>query len=172
MTRAAVAGALGISIGKVRRLEGDVLHPVKADDGYWYFDAQDVEAARPKVVRLRSRRCAAPAPRGAPVDGELAARLFPLFDRGATFDQVIQQTQVSPATVRALYWEWRQGYRQPAPATTARTADDGEGDDVAVGDEDEAAFAAWEAEVRALDRDQARIDRLASRYKRRWRRHF
>jgi hypothetical protein len=172
MTRAAVARALGISIGTVRRLEGDVLHPVKADDGYWYFDAQEIETARSKVSRLRARRSAAPAPGGAPVDGELAARLFPLFARGATFEQTVQQTQISPPAVRALYWEWRQGYHQPAPATTAPTVRDDDGDALPEAEEDDESFAAWEAEVRALDREQARIERLARRYRRRWADHL
>jgi hypothetical protein len=169
MTRAAVAGALGISVAAVRRLEGKVFHPVRAADGYWYFDPGEVEAARPKVSPSRKRHAPAPShPRGSS-DGELAARLFPLFERGASFDEVVEQARVSPAAVRALFWEWRQGYGRPvAPAAPG---DDDDDDDALGTEDDERSFAAWEAEVCALDREQARIDRLARRYARRWSNH-
>jgi len=172
MTRAAVAGALGISVAAVRRLEGRVFHPVRAADGYWYFDPGEVEAARSKVSRLRKRPAPAPSPIRASSDGELAATLFPLFERGASFDEVVEQARVSPAAVRALFWEWRQGYGRPTAPVVSGNDDDDDDDDALGPDDDERSFAAWEADVRALDREQARIDRLARRYARRWSNHF
>ena len=168
MTRADVADSLGVSVATVRRLEGKTLHPTRASDGHWCFDSREVEAVRPAVARGENAAPPAkPAARG-PVDGELAARLFPLFERGASFDAVVRETHASPTAVRALFHEWRLGYSQPArPAPS----DDVE-DDLPEIETDDEAFAAWEAEVRALDREQARIDRLARRSRGHRGRHF
>ena len=168
MTRAEVADSLGVSVATVRRIEGKTLHPRRASDGHWCFDPREVEAVRPAVARAGK-----PAPPGkhaarGPADGELAAKLFPLFERGASFDAVVRETHASPTAVRALFHEWRLGYSQPAEATPS---DDVE-DDPPRGEADDEAFAAWEAEVRELDREQARIERLARRSRGHRARHF
>jgi hypothetical protein len=175
LKRGEVAEALGTSIGGVRRLEGERLHPVKAANGFWYFDPKEVEAVRPAVARVPTEGAASGRAKGT-ADGDLAARLFPLFARGMSFADVIAETQVSPAAVRALFWEWRQGYGRPVERPTGRTTarhddDDDEQEEPDGPDNDEAMFAAWEAEVRSIERAQARIDRLSRRV-RRPRSHF
>jgi hypothetical protein len=168
MTRVEVADSLGVSVATVRRLEGKTLHPTRASDGHWCFDPREVESVRPAMAH--AGKAAAPGkPTGrGPADGELAAKLFPLFERGASFDAVVRETHASPTAIRALFREWRLGYSQPAEAASS---DDLEGEPPSVEVDDEA-FAAWEAEVRALDREQARIDRLARRSRGRRPRHF
>src|SRR4051812_12762548 len=43
LTRGEAARLLGVSVGKVRRAEGGLLHPVRGDDGAWYFEPGEVE---------------------------------------------------------------------------------------------------------------------------------
>jgi hypothetical protein len=165
MRRPAVADALRISRTGVRRLEGELLHPARGDDGVWYFDPREVEAARAQVEPTRTvgpvREVAAP---DRTAEGELAARLFPMFAGGVSFDDAIAATRARPETVRALYWQWRQGYRRP-PSETPASSDDGDDDDESADDPEteERAFAAWEEEVRAIEREQARIDKHGRR---------
>lgn len=163
--RSAVARALGVSVSTVRRLEGTLLHPVHAAGGARRFDPDEVERAR---AHLGVAVAAVDTGFDARDDGDLAARLFPLFERGASFADVIGTTRASPESVRALYWEWRQGYRRPAPAPTAARPRAGKSDrDPDVGEaDDDSTFAEWEREVRALDREQARIERLARPHRR------
>jgi hypothetical protein len=174
MTRGVVAKALGVSIAAVRRLEGKkLLHPVQGKDGYWHFDSVEVEMARRRVARtqkLTSGREAA-VPEGGAIEGQRAALLFPFFERGATLAEVIEKTQVAPAVARELFWEWRQGYAR-TDTSSPPSEDEVPDDAIPSAEEDEKAFAAWEAEVEALDREQARIDRLARRAAARRRRRF
>jgi len=51
MTRKQVAARLGRSLATVRRLEGDVLHPVVDANGVHQFDPQEVEALARDVAR-------------------------------------------------------------------------------------------------------------------------
>jgi hypothetical protein len=161
LTRGAVARMLGVSVATVRRHEGATLHPVQGADGVWYFDPADVEAARGLL-----------SPRKRPVDatpedvGGLAAQVFPLFARGDSFADVVIATRLAPSTVRTLHGEWRLGFRQLKPSDPLQE-DEGE-EDVTAAERtmDERELAGWEEKMRALEREQARLDRLERRRRR------
>jgi hypothetical protein len=162
MKRVAVADALGIKVSKVRRLEGDLLHPVRGADGTWYFDPDEVEVARGRIPPGQTAR-AAPDALATLADGELAARLFPLFERGMVFGDVVKATHVRPAVVRALFWEWQLGYRRPRVELTAsQNADEG-ADDATDEEDDDKVFVEWEDLVRRVYRGGGGIERLARR---------
>lgn len=156
LTRGAASAALGVSVKWVRNREGDLFHPKRGDDGAWYFDPREVEAARALVPR-DSDTPPGPNP---PAEGDLAARLFPLFEARKSWSEIIVETKIAPAAVRACYWEWRQGFRRrrSAPAIVEEDDDD-EQDIAATRVEDAAALDAWEKEMRAANRDLARGDR-------------
>lgn len=158
LTRGAVARTLGISVATVRRHEGSTLHPTQGADGVWYFDPADVEAAR-DLLAPRKR----PAEAAADDLGNLAARVFPLFARGDSFADVVIATKLAPSTVRALHEEWRLGFRRAKPPDPA--PDDEDAEDVTAADRavDERALSDWEEKMRALEREQARLDRLDRR---------
>jgi hypothetical protein len=161
VTRAAVARMLGVSLGWVRNREGEVFHPSRGEDGAWYFDPKEVEAAR-ALVTQPARAAAPPETQGG---GELAARLFPLFERRMSFAQIVVETRLPPATVRELFREWRTGFGGAQAA--APSSDDGEDtddrDDERSAAEDERVFTEWEKEMRTIDREQERLHRQARR---------
>ncbi len=96
-----MAERLGVSVFKVRSLEGKVLHP-EVVDGVHYFDTAEVErVAREMGVRRR-------APREARSEGEIAALVFLAFDEDKDLHAIVTALAVPPETVRALYRPWRE----------------------------------------------------------------
>jgi hypothetical protein len=155
---------LGISVATVRRHEGGALHPVLGADGVRYFDPADVEAAR-GLLSPRKR----PARTAQEDIGSLAARVFPLFARGDSFTDVVITTRLAPSTVRTLHEEWRHGFRGPKPAlATVEDQGDDDNEDVPAAERarDERALSEWEEKMRALEREQAQLDRLDRRRRR------
>jgi hypothetical protein len=99
LTRAQVAAELGYrSIFPIRKMEGRKLHPVREARG-WVFDP--VEVAGLKATRV------APGPPSSPrSDGQIAARVFYLFDHGRELREIVQEAEVPPSVVRELWHEW------------------------------------------------------------------
>jgi len=99
LTRAQVAAELGYrSIFPIRKMEGTKLHPVREARG-WVFDP--VEVAGLKAMRT------AQGPAGPPrSDGQIAARVFYLFDHGRELREIVQEAEVPPSVVRELWHEW------------------------------------------------------------------
>jgi hypothetical protein len=99
LTRAQVAAELGYrSIFPIRKMEGTKLHPVREARG-WVFDP--LEVAGLKAART------APGPAGpSRSDGQIAARVFYLFDHGRELREIVQEAEVPPHVVRALWHEW------------------------------------------------------------------
>ncbi len=98
MTRKEAAERLGVSLSKVRTMEGKELHPIR-ENGVNYFARAEVEA----LVRVG----AAPSrPKGVLAEGQLAARVFVLLDAGKNLRQIVTELEVPPDRVRALYREW------------------------------------------------------------------
>src|SRR5258708_36771601 len=91
MGRSAVARALDVSVSTVRRLEGTALHPVRAEDGCWYFNPDEVERARTQLTPPSTAQAAVGGADSGD-DGDLAARLFPLFQRGTSFAEAVLAT--------------------------------------------------------------------------------
>ena len=107
LTRAQVAARLGISTSSVRRLEGIELHPVQDARGVWRFDSAEVARVPPRARQQESLR--ARGPREVPTGGEIAARIFRLFDAGRELSEIVIATRQPPSTVRWLYREWSTG---------------------------------------------------------------
>lgn len=99
LTRSKVAARLGVSISTVRPLEGNQLHPV-IESGIHYFESSEVEAL---AVAKSPRR-----PSGHDSDaGRIAAAVFRLLDAGKNLREVVEELEIEPDRVRALYREWR-----------------------------------------------------------------
>jgi hypothetical protein len=95
LTRAQVARELQVSIATVRRLEKKKLHPKRDRDGVMRFD-------RREVIELAGQRG-----REVPIEGKVAARVFSLFDRGASLREVVQESEQPPVVVRMLWLEYQ-----------------------------------------------------------------
>lgn len=102
LTRTPVAARLGVSVFKVRSLEGKALHP-EVVDGVHYFDAAEVERVA-RELAARTRR-SSPEARS---EGEIAAQVFRAFDAEKDLHAIVTELAVPPETVRALYREWRE----------------------------------------------------------------
>jgi hypothetical protein len=96
LTRKQVADRLGVSISKVRTMEGKELHPI-VEDGVNYFTPAEVDAL--------SRRAPAKA-KSTLSDGQLAARVFRLLDAGKNLRDIVTELEEPPERIRALYREW------------------------------------------------------------------
>lgn len=98
-TRAQAAARLGVSISKVRTLEGTTLHP-EVIDGVHYFAAEEIDevaCSLPASSRKRPRLD----------DGQIAARVFRLIDNGKELREIVEELEVTPQHVRNLYREWK-----------------------------------------------------------------
>jgi hypothetical protein len=102
LTRAQVAAELGYrSIFPIRKMEGQVLHPIRDARG-WVFDPAEVAGL--KAARTK------PSPTGLPLsEGRLAARVFYLFDHGHELREIVEELEVAPNVVRDLWHEWLVG---------------------------------------------------------------
>lgn len=111
LTRLQVAELLGITDRDVARMDGRQLHPTRALDRAWRYDAREVRAL---MLNGPDARSAADAPEP---DGEVTAAAFALFQaRKATYTAVIELRQ--PASVvqrlRAQYDDMRGSLALPA----------------------------------------------------------
>jgi len=100
MTRTQVAERLGVSVSKVRTMEGNALHPKKVD-GVNYFDLTEVET----VAKIHGKRTAA-----ALTEGQIAAAVFKMIDGGKELREIVIELEQPPALVRALYDEWAEDF--------------------------------------------------------------
>jgi hypothetical protein len=96
LTRKQVADRLGVSVSKVRTLEGKSLNPIKID-GVHYFERAEVDAAALSMGRKRAAHM---------TEGEVAAAVFRLIDNGKELREIVIELEQPPSTVRALYREW------------------------------------------------------------------
>jgi hypothetical protein len=96
-----VADQLGVSIFKVRSMEGKELHP-EVVGGVHYFDPEEVASV---AWALGPKRTGA---RGGHADGEIAALAFHAFDEGKDLHEIVTTLRIPPEKVRALYREWRE----------------------------------------------------------------
>jgi hypothetical protein len=100
LTRKQVADRLGVSVFKVRSMEGKALHPSR-EKGVHYFDPEEVAA----VARTFGPRPRRGRERG---DGEIAMLVFRAFEEGKDLRDVVLELVLAPEKVRALYREWRE----------------------------------------------------------------
>lgn len=98
LTRKQVAQRLGVSLSKVRTMEGKELHPTR-ENGVNYFAVAEIDAL--------SRADAAPVKtKGGLTDGQLAARVFRLLDAGKNLREIVTELEEPPERIRGLYREW------------------------------------------------------------------
>lgn len=98
LTRGDVAAILGCSISSVRRLEGDILHPVLDADGVHRFFLLEVL----QVQKTRSARAV-----GATQEGMRDSRAFEVFDAGGGIRDVVTQVRIPVDLAERLYEAWR-----------------------------------------------------------------
>src|SRR5262245_37208846 len=109
LTRRQVAERLGVSVSTVRRNEFSLLHPIYDERGVWRFDPQELTGL--KLRRRVGRKSASRRRRhGRAAKGVLAARVFTMLERGASFAEIVIALKVEPTKLRRLYRAWRGGF--------------------------------------------------------------
>jgi hypothetical protein len=111
-TRTEAARVLGCSRTRVQQFEKDGRLTALVDqNGVHHF-------ARADVLALARSRGRAHADR---VHGTIAAEVFSLFRESVDLPEIVMRTQQSPATIRALYEEYRRplGHRPHSPVDVA-----------------------------------------------------
>jgi MerR HTH family regulatory protein len=102
---------LGCSRALLRKYERKGrLHPVRDARG-------DRLYARAEVLRLCEQRSSI-----AHVEGQVAARVFDLFNRGTPLPDIVIETGLPPRTVRALFREYTTPLRAPRAARSNAAA--------------------------------------------------
>jgi hypothetical protein len=96
LTRKQVADRLGVSVSKVRTMEGKSLNPIKIE-GVNYFERSEVDAAALSMGRKGAAHM---------TEGEVAAAVFELIDHGKELREIVIELEQPPSIVRALYREW------------------------------------------------------------------
>jgi hypothetical protein len=114
MTRTQVAERLGVSVSKVRTMEGHALHPKKVD-GVNLFDTAEVEA----VAKSQGKR-----PTSTMTEGQIAAAVFDLIDHGKELREIVIALEQPPALVRALYDEWMDDFNDGRARRTKAEQDE------------------------------------------------
>jgi hypothetical protein len=104
--------------------------------GVHRFDRREVEA----LARRRGLQITA--------SGELAARVFKLLKEGRSFHDIVIETEQEPATILALWQQYKNGFAASSPDETT--------------DHDERAQREHEEQMRALDSELERRRKLLS----------
>ena len=89
LTRKQVADRLGVSVSKVRTMEGKSLNPIKIE-GVHYFERSDVDAAALSMGRKGAAHM---------TDGEVAAAVFKLIDNGKELREIVIELEQPPSIV-------------------------------------------------------------------------
>jgi hypothetical protein len=107
--RSEAAKLLGCSRRRVQQFEAEGrLRAVVDAKGVHHFARADVIA----FARKRGR------PHADRVHGTIAAQVFALFRESVELPEIVMRTQQSPATIRALYDEYRRPLEAPGSAPT------------------------------------------------------
>lgn len=106
---------LGVSRTRIQQFErrGD-LHPVVDERGVHRFARSEVERLRRARASRDEERTRRPK-----VPGDVAARVFELFDEGWTLPQIVRETKLAPESVRELHVEYRTPFEH-GPRTKAK----------------------------------------------------
>jgi hypothetical protein len=97
LTRADAAALLHCSISSVRRLEGDVLHPIVGSDGVHRFDPAEVA----HVSNHRSSRLVEGSQ-----EGERDARVFEALEQGKGLREIVTTLRLPADLVSKLHASW------------------------------------------------------------------
>lgn len=101
LSRPQVAALASMTDAEVRRLDEDVLHPIRGRDGSWLYQPERV------IELLRKRWLSQPRPGGeatyvVSAPGEIASRVFVRFDNGEGPAQVVIGERLNPFLVAEL----------------------------------------------------------------------
>jgi hypothetical protein len=112
LTRAQVAGRIGVSVPTVRRLEGSALHPHVDAQGVHWFDPREVTAvaaSRANEALMRGKiRNAQPAAE-IRTRGEIAALVYERFEQRQSQAEIVIGLRIEPETVRELFDQYCRG---------------------------------------------------------------
>jgi hypothetical protein len=142
LTKHQAAARLGKSVAVVKKLQArGYLHPV-LKNGVSLFALTEVEAlARPGrrpspwlASRGKSRGASAATLRR--TEGQEAALVFRLIDRGVSLRDIVIRTRVPPHRVRVLYREWQRSLEDGPPRDEHTLGDGAELDALATAAED------------------------------------
>jgi hypothetical protein len=104
-TRGETAEKLACSRGRVKQLEGKLLHPILIE-GIHRFKPSEVEhlaqKRRGKLLQKLRRTMAVPKKLDS---GAMAARVFELFDKQLSVGEIVKLLQIAPSEVAVL---WKQ----------------------------------------------------------------
>jgi hypothetical protein len=148
LTRKHVAEQLGVSIFKVRSMEGKDLHP-EVMGGVHYFDPEEVAPLAWSLVGKRGKATRQND------EGEIAALVFVAFDEGRDLFEIVTRLRIPPERVRALYREWREPdleQHEIARRKRERLRDQRQ--------REQAEQRLHEKEMKRMDRDLARLARM------------
>jgi hypothetical protein len=99
LTRSQVAARLGVSVSKVRTMEGRALHPTVVEGVHYFAEGQVDRLAATAPPRLVGRSQLD--------EGRIAARVFRLIDHGKDLREIVEELEIPPQRVRTLYREWK-----------------------------------------------------------------
>jgi hypothetical protein len=122
LTRTEVARRLGVSLTTLRRMEGKTLHPETGPGGVRFFDQHEVEAVEVTYRRVRSRQVT----REQGPDGDEAAEVFELLDRGLHPIEVVKQLRIAPERVASLHGSWARLKRTSSTGASPHISPTGE----------------------------------------------
>ena len=114
LTRAEAAALLHCSISSVRRLEGDVLHPIVGADGVHRFDPAELA----RVASHRSSRSV-----DGSKEGERDARVFEALEEGKGLREIVTTFRLPADLVSRLHASWlKMGSNQEMILSSSRLA--------------------------------------------------
>lgn len=94
ITRIEVAKWAGLTRSGIQKAEGVSLFPAIDETGHHYFDPAAVEEFVARRI-LHKRKVE--------TEGEMVARIFSLFRKGQTLEQIVYDTKQTPEYIRQLY---------------------------------------------------------------------
>jgi hypothetical protein len=114
LTRADAAALLHCSISSIRRLEGDVLHPIVGSDGVHRFDPAE-------IARVAGHRSARPV--DGSKEGERDARVFEELEEGKGLREIVTTLRLPADLVSKLHASWlKMGSNQDMILSSERLA--------------------------------------------------
>jgi hypothetical protein len=99
LKRSQAAKALGVSVSKLRRMEGVDIEPIVGPDGVRLF-------RREEIHELTIRRVGERPEQPDQFDGNAAAEVFALLDEGVSAIDIVKRTRLDPRAVIAIRREW------------------------------------------------------------------
>lgn len=95
LTRAEASKVTGLTVAAIIKTEGIRIYPaIDEETGRHYFNPADLEELNARQVLNKKK---------VETEGDLVARIFSLFRRGTTLEQIVYETRQTPEYIRELY---------------------------------------------------------------------